>query len=552
MIIMGVNMLKSHLTYLTLLLFVVIGCEPTPSCPKGEVLPENGNVCVKNYCLEYSCPENQHCIVLKTNAECQCNKNMIQDYDNYGNLVCKTNENNDLCKNNSACKQNFSNIKINQIHKNNKFYVDCINGDDNNDGSINRPWKTLQNVIDTKIQTKEYNQLPFSSNSYLIDKNINAPIKAGDVIILKEGYYGFININKAFNSDFITIEGENDRVYLSGIKITGASKFRLHNLNITHDNSGYKKDNVLISIRNDNYFGNVNFIVIDECRINSTNNSNQWNLDTWLEKSANGILSDGKNIMLFKNELKNINVAISVKGDNSVVINNKIKNFSEDGIRVLGNNNLIENNLIQDCYNINRNHNDGIQSFTTSEQSVKNVIIRNNKIFGHIKMNYSEIGTVGLQGIGCFDGFYENWRVENNLIIVDNWHGITFRGTKNVKIINNTVIDLNLNNANNKPSPWIMIESHKDGRLSTNSIIRNNIIPNKIVATNDTLDENNYKIDINNRFNIFVDYNNYNFHLKSSATEIIDMGNNALAPNIDLDWQTRPRGNGIDIGAYEY
>ena len=166
-------------------------------------------------------------------------------------------------------------------------------------------------------------------------------------------------------------------------------------------------------------------------------------------------------------------------------------------------------------------------------------------------MNYSVEGSVGLQGIGCFDGFYKNWRVENNLIVVDNWHGITFRGAENVKIVNNTVIDLNLDNSNNKPSPWIMIESHKDGRVSTNSVIRNNIIPNKVVATNDTLAEYNYKTDINSIYDIFVDYDNYDFHLKGSASAIIDAGSSVLAPEIDIDWKNRPRGNGIDIGAFE-
>ncbi len=549
-------MFKIYLYFLIAFsVFFLLGCQPVPSCPKGQVLPENGDTCVENYCADYSCGENQHCVVLKNGADCKCDRGTIQSYDNSGNLLCKTNgddEDNELCKNNSACVQNFSNIKINKISRNNKFYVDVNNGNDNDDGSLNHPWKTLQNVIDTKIQTREYDNLPFSDNSHLTDKNVNAPVKPGDVIVLKQGNYGFLNINRAYNTDFITIEGENKNVFLSGVKITGASRFRLHNLNITHDNSGYNKDNVLVSIRNDNYFGKVNYIVIDECNINSTADSSSWSLADWLAKSANAIHSDGENVMLFKNKLKNINVAISVKGNNSVVINNDIENFSEDGIRVLGSSNLIENNVIQNCYNINRNHNDGIQSFTTNGVSVSNVIVRNNKIFGHIMMNYSSEGTVGLQGIGCFDGFYKNWRVENNLIVVDNWHGITFRGAENVKIVNNTVIDLNLDNSNNKPSPWIMIESHKDGRVSTNSVIRNNIIPNKVVATNDTLAEYNYKTDINSIYDIFVDYDNYDFHLKGSASAIIDAGSSVLAPEIDIDWKNRPRGNGIDIGAFEY
>ena len=33
-----------------------------------------------------------------------------------------------------------------------------------------------------------------------------------------------------------------------------------------------------------------------------------------------------------------------------------------------------------------------------------------------------------MHGIGCFDGMFVDWVVENNVIITDHWHGITFAG----------------------------------------------------------------------------------------------------------------------------
>ena len=47
-----------------------------------------------------------------------------------------------------------------------------------------------------------------------------------------------------------------------------------------------------------------------------------------------------------------------------------------------------------------------------------------------------------MQAIGCFDGWFVNWVVENNVIITDHWHGITFLGMRDSRIVNNTVIDL--------------------------------------------------------------------------------------------------------------
>ena len=46
-----------------------------------------------------------------------------------------------------------------------------------------------------------------------------------------------------------------------------------------------------------------------------------------------------------------------------------------------------------------------------------------------------------LQGIGCFDGMFVDWIIENNVIIVDHYHGITLGGARGCRIVNNTVID---------------------------------------------------------------------------------------------------------------
>jgi parallel beta-helix repeat protein len=37
--------------------------------------------------------------------------------------------------------------------------------------------------------------------------------------------------------------------------------------------------------------------------------------------------------------------------------------------------------------------------------------------------------------------------VENNVVMVDHWHGISFYGAKNCKFVNNTVVDINTTGA---------------------------------------------------------------------------------------------------------
>jgi hypothetical protein len=50
---------------------------------------------------------------------------------------------------------------------------------------------------------------------------------------------------------------------------------------------------------------------------------------------------------------------------------------------------------------------------------------------------------------------------------------------------------------------------------------------------------------------LFVSAAGNDYHL-SSTSPAIDIGTTANAPSSDLDGNTRPRGSGIDIGAYEY
>jgi hypothetical protein len=50
---------------------------------------------------------------------------------------------------------------------------------------------------------------------------------------------------------------------------------------------------------------------------------------------------------------------------------------------------------------------------------------------------------------------------------------------------------------------------------------------------------------------VFVDTGTQNFHLKTGAP-VIDQGTSLFAPTLDIEGNSRPRGSGYDIGAYEY
>jgi len=85
------------------------------------------------------------------------------------------------------------------------FYVDPEHGDPANDGSAESPWRSLQEVFNRRlIESRTWDSLPYKRDTRLEPKNAGAPVKAGDTILLRSGYYGDLVIENYYNKNFIT------------------------------------------------------------------------------------------------------------------------------------------------------------------------------------------------------------------------------------------------------------------------------------------------------------------------------------------------------------
>jgi parallel beta-helix repeat protein len=142
---------------------------------------------------------------------------------------------------------------------------------------------------------------------------------------------------------------------------------------------------------------------------------------------------------------------------------------------------------------------------------------------------------------------FQDWVIENNVIMTDHWHGISLYGAINCRIVNNTVCDLNTVDPG---PPWIMITSHKDGTKSTGCVIRNNL-STAVTNDGDATCVADHNIIIKNPDDFFVGYQTFDLHLKAGCIAI-DSGSSALAPAIDITGAPRPFGKAVDVGAYEF
>jgi len=390
------------------------------------------------------------------------------------------------------------------------------------DGSKSTPFKDLQELVDS-------------------DR-----LQGGDSIFLKPGKYAGLEIrNKVFEPS-VKIEAQvKDRTNFPFIRIKNSKGWIIKGLQLGARENVAVEGGHLINIDSKS-----EQIVIVGNSIKSFQDNSLWGNPESLPTLHSGILGHGANIQIRGNVIQNVNSGISVTGAKTIVSRNIIENFAGDGIRGLGDDSLFQFNTVKNCHVINDNHDDGFQSWSIGKNgrpgqgAVKNVILRGNIfIANETDQNFPKCD---MQGIGMFDGMFENWVIENNIVVVDHWHGLSVYGAKNVKILNNTVFDPN----RREPGPaWIRISNHKNGTKSQGNLVANNLASSFKFPHGGALQLQNQII--RNPYALFVDPDNHDYRLKEGA-RAIDAGMEGVGPKVDFYGNPRPSGEKIDVGAAEF
>lgn len=427
-------------------------------------------------------------------------------------------------------------------------YLDPVNGSLDNSGSMDSPWSSLESVIDAGyISSQAYFPLPYDPyTSSLVAKNENGPIQAGDTLMLLDGLHGRIYLESYINAAPITIIGaDGHNAQLHSVHLLSCKNWRFEHVNISNEPYGEYTGENLFTIESHSWQGPASHIFINDCDIYSTDAP--WTTaDEWNAKMSNGIYIAADSVNVINSSIRNSNFGLQAAGNYILAESNEIINFAGDGMRVIGSNIIFKYNLIKNCYVVNDNHDDGIQSWA----EINGVVSDDNQLIGNVIINTDDENRPlngPLQGIGCFDGFFNRWKVINNVVIVDHWHGITFLGARDCDIINNTVIDLTPDVTPGES--WILIDDHKNGTPSSGCVIANNVANDFIV---DGIESNNQTLNTYQAYaDNFVDYINLDFHPKPNSV-LIDAGDVAYAPSHDIELRSRDNGAGPDVGAYEF
>lgn len=369
-------------------------------------------------------------------------------------------------------------IRIKKI-KDKVFHCDPINGNENGDGSLDKPWKSLSSIVNSDFK--------FSSN---------------DLILLYRGNHGNVIINtKNKNNVFVAPAIEQEPI-LETLVFEKASNWVFSSINIhSKQKNGdllHRKEYIKIDK------GSSNISILNNV-VYSVKDSKNWLKKDWYDQCINGITIFGTNCIITNNYFFNTNFSIETSNDNNIINYNLIDRFEGDAIRNTGDNNIISYNRIQNAVvanysDKNGNHDDAYQSWTFGK-SIFNTIIKGNQVINCTDPKLP-LPTKVLQGIVCFDGFVENWIVEDNIVIIDHPHGIALLGAKNCIIKKNIIIKNPYDFSEWESMPWIMIDKHKNGTESNGNLVVEN--QSAVIKMNDptgTMKKNTIFKDANLFFN---------------------------------------------------
>lgn len=400
---------------------------------------------------------------------------------------------------------------------------------------------------------------------------------AGDTIFLKTGNHGYAVV-KGSNTGFVVItpaSGQNP--ILTRLRVGNGTNqtdyWKIYKLNIQSISTtvGSTIGVPLVEI-----YGLSSHVTISGCAISSTSNTTTWNRAEWRDSCNSGLSTRANlnaNHIIENNTITNVAFGIQISSSKTIVRGNTVQNFTHDASRVLGSNIIFEKNKLFDLIKVmaySENHDDLFQAFTTATPNIGIDTLKNDTIRQNIFINTTDTTRNfrgSAQGIGCFDGPLVNWSVENNIVLTDNWHGITLNSATNCQIINNTVLDPYLytpvdsvdQNATSVGPTWISI-SEKSGIISSNNVVKNNLVANTVTIGSPTMGtaSNNIIVGaISNYSTYFKDASNlelpgnFDLHLNTGCAAV-DAGVAVTSPTSDFDDIPRPQGAAYDIGAYEY
>ena len=350
------------------------------------------------------------------------------------------------------------------------FYCDPAQGSPQGDGSASRPWRTIEEVLSAKLVQLR------SKDGKLA--NPGAPVKPGDMVLLRSGWHGVIRIAAGYNDRPITIaaaEGHSPQV--GWIEIGEGRKWVVKGLVVSPSLAPVplpRRPGHLVSLGERGGEESAE-LVVEDCFLYSVLDTAGWTGKDWVEKPLSGIWlgRHGRGHVARNNYILNTRFGIDLCAPDCLCEGNVVANFSADGIRATRDGQIVQYNVIKNNFvgakDGDQNHDDGIQVFlfNVGTGTVRNVTLRGNIILARETDGLPLPNP--LQGIGCFDGPLVGFTVEQNVVCVNHYHGVSLYDAQGCTIRDNVC----MSHWPDGPRPWIMLGQKK--KQARGNTVRDNL-----------------------------------------------------------------------------
>lgn len=232
-----------------------------------------------------------------------------------------------------------------------ELYVDPVNGSAAGDGSKSKPWSTLEQVAK--------------------DGAFGTKIQAGDTVWLLSGFHGAPSLSGGeFAPPVIIAAADGQAPTASNVVFSGAKGFILRGLSISPSHAPMPNvGGTLVTID-----AKSAKVTVEDSELFSVKDASGWGAMEWINSASSGVSVKGTEVIVRNNKLTNVRFGISVEGAGALIDRNSVVNFSADGLRGLGDNDVFQYNLVKNVYvddsDGDSNHDDGFQSWSVGPGGV--------------------------------------------------------------------------------------------------------------------------------------------------------------------------------------
>jgi hypothetical protein len=319
------------------------------------------------------------------------------------------------------------------------IYLDPIAGSADAPGTDEAPWPGLADAIAAGLL---------------------ATVADGKTLVLRDGEHG----NAVFEGDHavaVTIRAApGASPHLGRLELREGSGWHLRGLTISPAFSPEPYTGNIVSLGE---AGASTDLVLEDSVVFSEADSTAWSVADWMGAHSGILLGrHGTGLAVRRTHVYNVRFGIAITSFDSTVEGNLVRDFSGDGIRVTRDGGVVTDNVIKNAHvsdaDGDDNHDDAIQCFLFN---VGTGTVRDVTLKGNIIVSYEGAPAFPsqMQGIGFFDGPLVDFVVEDNVVFVDHYHGVSLYDAQGSRIVNNVAFT---RWANGNVRPWVMLGEKLD------------------------------------------------------------------------------------------